>query len=152
MSHSQSKISAAEIAELTFQLLANCQEKEERLAGQLKIHVSEFRCIRAFRGDHSLPVKTLVDRINLSGSRLTRILGSLEKQGYVHRVIDEKDRRSITVNLSKKGIELSRKLEKRYIQIHEEILAGIPKEVHAPLISGLHNMLTSLKDWLSNTR
>ena len=152
MPTSQSKRSAAEIAELTFQLLANCQEKEERLAEQLKIHVSEFRCLRAFRGDRSLPVKTLVGRINLSGSRLTRILGSLEKRGFVQRVIDEKDRRSITVNLSKKGIELSNKLEARYLQIHEEILDGIPKDVHAPLISGLHNMLSSLQGWLSNTR
>lgn len=152
MSPSQSKKSAAEIAELTFQLLANCQEKEERLASQLKIHVSEFRCIRAFRGDHILPVKTLVERINLSGSRLTRILGSLEKGGYLRRVIDERDRRSITVHLSKKGIELSRKLEERYLQIHEEILDGIPKDVHEPLISGLHNMLASLQGWLSNTR
>lgn len=152
MPTSQSKKSAAEIAELTFQLLANCQEKEERLAGQLKIHVSEFRCLRAFRGDRSLPVKTLVERINLSGSRLTRILGTLEKRGFVQRVIDEKDRRSITVNLSKKGIELSNKLEERYLQIHEEILDGIPKDVHAPLISGLHNMLSSLQGWLSNTR
>jgi DNA-binding MarR family transcriptional regulator len=152
MSPAQSKKSAAEIAELTFQLLANCQEKEERLAGLLKIHVSEFRCIRAFRGDHILPVKTLVERINLSGSRLTRILGSLEKGGYLRRVIDERDRRSITVHLSKKGIELSRKLEERYLQIHEEILDGIPKDVHEPLISGLHNMLTSLQGWLSKSR
>ncbi len=152
MPTSQSKKSAAEIAELTFQLLASCQEKEERFAEQLKIHVSEFRCLRAFRGDRSLPVKTLVERINLSGSRLTRILGSLEKRGYIQRLIDEKDRRSITVHLSKKGIELSLKLEERYLQIHEEILDGIPKEVHAPLISGLHNMLSSLQGWLSNTR
>jgi DNA-binding MarR family transcriptional regulator len=152
MPTSQSKKSAAEIAELTFQLLANCQEKEERFAEQLKIHVSEFRCLRAFRGDRSLPVKTLVERINLSGSRLTRILGSLEKRGYIQRVIDEKDRRSITVTLSKRGIELSGKLEERYLQIHEEILEGIPKDVHAPLISGLQNMLSSLQGWLKNKR
>ncbi|MBP6671705.1 MAG: MarR family transcriptional regulator [Bacteroidetes bacterium] len=152
MPTSQSKRSAAEIAELTFQLLANCQEKEERFAEQLKIHVSEFRCLRAFRGDRSLPVKTLVERINLSGSRLTRILGSLEKRGYIQRVIDEKDRRSITVTLSKRGIELSGKLEERYLQIHEEILEGIPKDVHAPLISGLQNMLSSLQGWLKNKR
>jgi DNA-binding MarR family transcriptional regulator len=76
----------------------------------------------------------------------------LEKRGYIRRVIDEKDRRSITVHLSRKGIELSNKLEERYLQIHEEILDGIPKDVHAPLISGLHNMLGSLQKWLSNKR
>lgn len=146
------KKTASDIAELTFQLLASCQEKEERFAEQLKIHVSEFRCLRAFRGERTLPVKVLVERINLSGSRLTRILGTLEKRGYLHREIDQKDRRGITVILSKKGIELSDKLEERYLQIHEEILAGIPKDVHAPLISGLQNMLASLQGWLKQKR
>ncbi len=152
MSKHPSTTAAAEIAELTFQLLANCQEKEERLAETLKIHVAEFRCIRAFRGDHTLPVKTLVERTALSGSRLTRILTSLEKRGYLQRVIDTADRRSITVHLSKKGIDLAQRLEERYLQIHQEILNGIPKDVHATLISGLHNMLSSLQKWLSTSR
>lgn len=145
---SSTKQAASEIAELTFQLLANCQEKEERIAEQLSINVSEFRCLRAFRGEHTLPIKTLVDRTKLSGSRLTRIVGGLEKKKFARRIIGDTDRRSITVQLSKKGIDLSEKLEARYIDIHQEILSGIPKDVHAPLISGLHTMLASLKDWL----
>jgi len=152
MSKQHPHAAAAEIAELTFQLLADCQEKEERLAATLKIHVAEFRCIRAFRGDRILPVKTLVERTTLSGSRLTRILSSLEKRGYLQRVIDTNDRRSITVHLSKKGIDLAQRLEERYIQIHQEILNGIPKDVQAPLISGLHNMLSSLRKWLGTSR
>lgn len=148
----QTKTAAAEIAELTFQLLANCQEKEERLAEQLKITVSEFRCMRAFRGEKKLSVKTLVERINVSGSRLTRILESLEKKGYLMRVIDLHDRRSITVTLSKKGITLSDALEERYLQIHEEILSGIPKEMHSPLIDGLYNMLSALEAWLGGKK
>lgn len=143
---------AAEIAELTFKLLANCQEKEERLAEQLKITVSEFRCLRAFRGETNLPIKTLVDRTNLSGSRLTRIVSSLEKNGFATRSIGQDDRRSITVRLSKKVVAMTENLEERYLQIHQEILNGIPKDVHAPLISGLQNMLTSLEVWLTGKK
>jgi len=148
MSDTQTKKAAAELAELTFQLLADCQHKEEKLAGQLKITVSEFRCIRAFRGEKHLQVKQLVERIQLSGSRLTRILESLEEHGFVTRTIDPKDRRSITVTLTKRGITLSKTLEERYLQIHEEILDGIPRAVHGTLIAGLHNMLKSLEEWL----
>ncbi|KAB2921549.1 MAG: MarR family transcriptional regulator [Bacteroidetes bacterium] len=152
MSIKQSNTAAAEVAELTFNLLAGCQEKEERFAAQLKITVSEFRCVRAFRGEKSLPVKTLVERVKLSGSRLTRILTTLEKNGYLQRSIDLHDRRSITVVLTKKGIDLSQRLEARYLQIHEEILSGIPREMHAPLIAGLRNMLGSLERWLHHSR
>jgi DNA-binding MarR family transcriptional regulator len=139
---------AKEIAELTFDLLANCQEKEERLAEQLKISVPEFRLVRIFRGEKKIPIKTLVERINLSGSRLTRILDSLEKNGYLARSIDPTDRRVITVTLSKKGIDLSGKLEENYIKFHEGILKDIPKELHAPMMQGMQNMLTSLQVWL----
>jgi DNA-binding MarR family transcriptional regulator len=148
MSETRTKNAAAELAELTFQLLADCQHKEERIAEQLKITVSEFRCLRAFRGEKHLQAKHLIERIQLSGSRLTRILESLEEHGYVTRTIDPKDRRSITVTLTKKGIALSTTLEERYLQIHEEILDGIPKEMHSVLIAGLNNMLTSLQGWL----
>jgi len=148
MSENRSKKTAAELAELTFQLLADCQHKEEKIAEQLKITVSEFRCVRAFRGEKHLQAKHLVERIQLSGSRLTRILETLEEHGYVTRTIDPKDRRSITVTLTKKGIALSATLEKRYLQIHEEILDGIPTKMHGVLLNGLNNMLTSLQGWL----
>ncbi|HAP34977.1 MAG TPA: hypothetical protein DCQ28_03190 [Bacteroidetes bacterium] len=152
MQNPQSRKTASEIAELTFQLLADCQHKEERFAEQLKITVSEFRCLRAFRGEKQLQVKVLVDRIKLSGSRLTRILSALEKHGYIIRTIDRKDRRSITVSLSKKGVELTKTLEERYLQIHEDILNGIPKDTHAALVDGLSNMLVSLQSWLQGKK
>lgn len=142
----------AEIAELTFQLLADCQEKEERLAAQLRIHVSEFRCLRAFRGDTVLPVKTLVERTGLSGSRMTRIIGSLEKRGFLQRVIDPSDRRSISAHLTKRGVALTEQLERRFLETHEEILRTIPKELHEPLALGLKNMLASLQVWLSTSK
>jgi DNA-binding MarR family transcriptional regulator len=148
MPDTRTKKNASKLAELTFQLLADCQHKEEKIAKQLKITVSEFRCIRVFRGEKHLPIKHLVERINLSGSRLTRILESLEEHGFVTRSIDPTDRRSITVTLTKKGVTLSETLESRYLQIHEEILEGIPKEMHTTLITGLHNMLVALESWL----
>lgn len=143
---------AADIAELTFQLLASCQEKEQRIAKDLGITVPEFRLLRIFRGAKHIPVRNLVERSNLSGSRLTRILDSLEKGGYLMRSIDPTDRRVITATLSKKGLELSRVMEENYLRIHQEILDGIPKELHAPMISGMHNMLSTMDRWLHHTK
>lgn len=139
---------AAEVAELTFKLLANCQEKEERLAAQFGISVAEFRTVRLFRNEATLSVKTLVERVGLSGSRLSRILESLERKGFLTRSISLHDRRSIDVALTSKGCALARSLETRYIQIHQEILEGIPQELHEPLLTGLAKMLSSLERWL----
>lgn len=146
--YDQSNSVAAEVADLTFKLLWNCQEKEERLAQQFGISVPEFRTLRVFRSDPQLHVKELIERVNLSGSRLSRILESLEEKGFLTRSIDPDDRRGIVVRLTKKGSTMSNNLEKRYVQIHEEILEGIPDEWHEPLIRGLNKMLLSLERWL----
>jgi len=140
-----------ELGELTFNLLKKCQEKEERLASQLKITVPEFRCIRMFRDDTQLHIKTLIERVDLSSSRLSRILESLEDKGFVTRKLDRSDRRSIIVSLTKKGISLFGELEKRFMEIHYDILEGVPENMHEPLTSGLRDLLGSLNRWLDES-
>jgi DNA-binding MarR family transcriptional regulator len=139
------------MAELTFQLLVDCQLKEERLAKQFDISVPDFRTLRMFREDRQLHIKTLVERIGLSGSRLTRILDDLERKGFLTRSIDPNDRRSMIVALTPKGSSLAEHLENRFVQIHEEILNGIPEGLHEPLLAGLDKMLSSLEYWLGNS-
>ncbi|MDP2207388.1 MAG: MarR family transcriptional regulator [Bacteroidota bacterium] len=139
---------AEQIAELTFNLLLNCQEKESRLSEQLNLTVSEFRTLRYFRKDISLNIKELTIRVRLSGSRLTRILDGLEKKNILTRSIDKRDRRSIIVTLSPSGVEIVRTLESKFIEIHKEILKEIPSSQHDSITGGLRQLLQSLESWL----
>lgn len=139
---------AAEIADLMFQLLTGCQQKEERISAQLGITAPEFRCLRHFRGQKKLLVKDIVDRMEVSASRLSRILEGLEKKGYLKRTIAPDDRRSIVVSLTPKGTTFVAKLEEKFVGIHREILASTPPETQATLTSGLKNLLASLERWL----
>ncbi len=139
---------AEQIAELTFNLLLNCQEKESRLSEQLNLTVSEFRTLRNFRKDISLNIKELTIRVRLSGSRLTRILDGLEKKNILSRSIDKRDRRSIIVTLSPSGVEIVHNLEAKFIEIHKEILKEIPPSQHDSMIGGLRQLLQSLESWL----
>ena len=139
------------VGDITFQLLTSCQEKEERFAKRLQISRPEFRCLRCFRSDRQLNIKEIIERMHLSGSRLTRILDELERKGYIIRAFDPKDRRSSTVTLTNKGLELVQKIEKNYIEIHEEILKGVPEEMHEPLIKGMIRLASSLNSWLKKS-
>ncbi len=71
---------ASRLANLTFSLLANCQEKEVHLAELHGLTQAEFRCLRLFGTDESLNNKTIAERMNLSPSRLTRIIDGLVKK------------------------------------------------------------------------
>ena len=142
---------ASRLANLTFNLLANCQEKEVHLAELHGLTQAEFRCLRLFGTDESLNNKTIAERMNLSPSRLTRIIDGLVKKRYIRREIDPNDRRNMKVNLSKKGKALVQQLNKAYVDIHEEILMDIDPSQHEQLIVAMTHLLEALEKWLEKT-
>ena len=139
---------AERLANLTFSLLANCVENEIRIAGLYGLTQTEFRCLRLFETDESLNNKIIAERMNLSQSRLTRIIDALVKKRYIRRVIDPNHRRYIRLSLSKKGKSLVQQLNKVHVDIHDEILQEIHPSHHEPLISGMTHLLEALENWL----
>lgn len=139
---------AEHLANLTFKLLANCQEKEVRLANIHNLTQAEFRCLRLFGSDESVNNKQIAERMNLSPSRLTRIIDGLVEKEYIIREIDPEDRRNMRVMLSKRGRQLVNTLNKAYVQIHDEILQDIDESQHEPLITAMQHLLEALENWL----
>ncbi|MCZ6702953.1 MAG: MarR family transcriptional regulator [Ignavibacteria bacterium] len=140
---------ASRLANLTFSLLANCQEKEVHLAKLHKLTQAEYRCLRLFGKNESINNKTIATRMKLSPSRLTRIIDGLVVKGYIRRQIDSHDRRNMKVNLSRKGKSLVQKLNSSYVDIHDEILQDIDPSHHEHLISGMTHLLKALEKWLA---
>jgi DNA-binding MarR family transcriptional regulator len=139
---------AERLANLTFSLLANCQEKEVRLAEIHSLTQAEFRCLRLFGTDESLNNKQIAERMNLSPSRLTRIIDGLVEKAYINREIDPNDRRNMRVTLSRRGKHLVNQLNRAYVDIHHEILEDIDKDQHEPLIVAMEHLLGALEKWL----
>jgi DNA-binding MarR family transcriptional regulator len=132
---------AARLADLTFKLLANCQEKEARLAENYGLTQSEFRCLRLFNKKDVLNNKQVAERMNLSPSRLTRIIDGLVAKDYITRQIEPRDRRNIKV--------IVQKLNNAYVNIHKEILEDIAKPQHKPLINAMESLLVALQKWIA---
>ncbi|NWF50017.1 MAG: MarR family transcriptional regulator [Ignavibacteriaceae bacterium] len=147
----QSDSDADRLANLTFNLLANCQEKEERLAENHRLTQAEFRCLRLFGEDESLNNKQIAERMKLSPSRLTRIIDGLVKKEYIIREINPNDRRNMRVSLSKKGMLLVHQLNKSYVDIHKEILNEIDEDQHKPLIVAMEHLLSALEKWIAKS-
>lgn len=140
---------ASKLADLTFKLLANCQEKEARLAENYGLTQSEFRCLRLFNKNDVLNNKQVAERMNLSPSRLTRIIDGLVAKDYIIRQIEPADRRNMKVELSKRGKVIVQKLNDAYVKIHQEILEDINKSQHKPLINAMENLLIALQKWIA---
>jgi len=142
-------VEAVQLADLTFKLLANCQEKEARLAEQQGLTQAEFRCLRLFGTEESSNNKQIAKRMNLSPSRLTRIIDGLVRKDYLIREIDPNDRRNMKVTLSRQGILIVQQLNNAYINIHKEILTDIDNVQHKPLITAMTHLLSALEKWIA---
>ncbi|TCN70064.1 MarR family winged helix-turn-helix transcriptional regulator [Acetobacteroides hydrogenigenes] len=79
-------------------------EFEASFLKQYGITVNEG-IILCMLGDGPLKVGDICADCSLSNSRLSKVLGSLEKKGYVQRTIDPNDRRVVMVELTPIGIE-----------------------------------------------
>ena len=135
------------LANLTFNLLARCQAKENWLAEQRGLFQAEFKCLRLFGSDKSLNCKEIAKRMNLSQSRLTRIIDGLVNKGYMNREIDQSDRRNMRVSLSRRGKILTNRLDKEFIDMHCEILQTIDASKHESLINSMEHLLTATEKW-----
>ncbi len=141
---------AEELAELTFKLLTNCLEKEERLAESHGLTQAEFRCLRMFNANEIINNKTISERMKLSPSRLTRIIDGLVEKGYIFRNVEPNDRRNMRVYLSVQGVDIVNQLNAAYIDVHKQILDNINIDEHASLINAMKTLLVSLEKWISS--
>lgn len=140
---------ANQLADLTFKLLENCQEKESRLADNYGLTQAEFRCLRHFGTQGSLNNKAVAEKMNLSPSRLTRIIDGLVTKKYMLREIDSVDRRNMKVSLSKQGLQIVHRLNSAYLNIHKELLRDIDKKQHGSLLNAMTNLLSALEKWIA---
>lgn len=139
---------AERMAELTFELLDHCQIKQQRLASDLSLTVAEFKLLRSFRTDESLTVGALAKRMELSNSRLTRILDGLQEKRIVRRETDQRDRRVLNIVLTDRGKSLQGQLNQSYIQTHLDILSLLPSEVVSSVILAMEKLRDAMKEWV----
>ena len=143
---------AEALANLTFNLLARCQEKENHLAEAHNLLEAEFKCFRIMSSEESLNNKDIAKRMKLSPGRVTRIMDGLVEKGYMEREIDKDDRRNMIITLSRKGKILAHKINGAYVKIHQEILQDIDTSQHKSLIKAMEHLHAAVERWLEKPR
>jgi len=148
-----SEIKNAELlGNLIFEILPICKKKETELADEHGLFQAEFKCLRLFEVDGNMNNKEIAKRMRLSQSRLTRVMDGLVKKGYMKRKIDNSDRRNMKLSLSRKGKNLTNKLNDAFIEIHSEILQDIDISQHESLITNMEHLHSAVEKWLQKPK
>ncbi len=92
-----------------------------------------------------LPMKELSRKLGVAVSTMTRIIDVMVRNGLVKRKINPKDRRSVLVELTTKGIYVSRKLKCTTEDYFREIFNKIPDDKRVATIEDLNTLLAAIK-------
>jgi DNA-binding MarR family transcriptional regulator len=139
---------SVELAEITSQLFANCNEKESRHATKYGVSIVESRCIRKLREKKQLTVNQMAQEMSLTSSRVTRIIDGLVAKKMVVRESGENDRRVYNLLLTPKGEKLANDLIQDHIKIHEQIIDNVPEKYHHLMIEILQQLNKAVEAWL----
>jgi DNA-binding MarR family transcriptional regulator len=104
--------------------------------------IQQFNILRILRGQHPKPatIKLLKERMLDKMSDASRIVEKLKTKGFVERQICEKDRRTVDVYITDKGMELLENIDER-----NDKLDKIMSMLNAEEINMLNNLLDKLR-------
>jgi DNA-binding MarR family transcriptional regulator len=139
---------AEQMADLTYELLENCQLKIERTAQKLHLTVAEFKLLRSIKDEEMLSAGALAKRMELSSSRITRIIDGLVKKGLVVKGSDGRDRRIVEIRLTPEGVRTRDQLRAMYVTVHQDIINLLPSDAGESVMEAMEKLRQATKEWI----
>ena len=145
------KALAEQMAELTLSLLEACQQKQERIASYHDLSVAEFKLLRKFKEHEAVTPGELARRMELSSSRITRILDGMVEKSIATREPAKDDRRVVEVTLTHHGREILAELNSDYVRAHEDILGMLPPDASESVVKALEKLDLAMAQWVKTS-
>jgi len=93
-----------------------------------KLTVPQLDIISCLDRSKGLPLSELAERLLVTGGNITGIIDRLERDGYVYRERDKKDRRIVRALLTEKGFDLYKSFLPRYKDVMRKINSVLTTE------------------------
>lgn len=139
---------AEQMADLTYELLENCQIKIERTAHKLNLTVAEFKLLRSLQGDEEVSAGGLAKRLGLSSSRITRIIDGLVSKGIVQKEVGGNDRRVVDIRLTETGKKTRDQLKAMYVTVHQDIIDRLPSDTEESVVRAMQKLRKATEEWI----
>ncbi len=84
---------------------------EEEIGEECGLAPREVSCLAAMAAGESLSAGELASRMGLSASRASRLIAALRRKRFLRETFDDRDRRSVSLSLTRAGERLAKKVE-----------------------------------------
>jgi DNA-binding MarR family transcriptional regulator len=99
---------------------------DARAAERFGLNRSDLRCLDVLSHSGAMSPTALADAVGMSTGGLSISLGRLERAGYVRRTMDGKDRRRVSVELTRKAQRVEQQIFGSLLNELAELLEGYP--------------------------
>lgn len=93
------------------------------------VSVTQCYAISALVRRGSMTLNQLAGELYLDKSTASRMVGSLERKGYIHRSVAADDARALSLTVTKKGLALHSRIEKDLAREMKKLVADVDPDV-----------------------
>lgn len=114
-------MSEKKLFELILAVKRKCQSNEDRIQEDLKLSQAEFNALVVLEPGEEVLGNELAERMALSPSRSSRVLGKLLENEYVSATYKPEDRRSVRISLTNNGKNMKKRILNRMTECETRI-------------------------------
>ena len=114
--------------ELILSIKRKCVSNEEKIQNELKLTPAEFNGLLALNPNEEILGNTFAERMRLSTSRGSSVLGKLMGNGYVQTDFKPNNRRSVFISLTQVGLNMKKKIINRMGICENRICSSFSKK------------------------
>jgi DNA-binding MarR family transcriptional regulator len=135
----------ARFQELTEEIVSCCQDRTSYLSRKFGIPEAEVRCLMLFEGERYLTPKGIAQRLDVSKSRVTKLIEGLAQKKLVERAADFKDARVKLISLTPEGQRKWQAIVAISRELHEKVLLELEPEHRKTILSSMEELRSSME-------
>ena len=135
----------ARFQELTGEIVGCCHERTSYLSRRFCIPEAEVRCLMLFDGERYLTPKGIAQRLDVSKSRVTKLIEGLVRKKLIERIADFKDGRVKLLSLTRDGERKWEAIQAVSRELHQKVLLELEPEHRKTVLSSMEVLRSSME-------
>ena len=128
------------LQELITSMVQCCEDRKLYERGRFDLPYAEVRCIMFFRGERYLTAKSISERMDVAKSRVSKLIESLIKKGFLERSDDPSDARVKLICLTLSGKAKVKEVNLFHQKIHAKLLMQMGLDERSDLLANLERL------------
>ena len=133
------------LKDLIQEIVKCCEDRKLYESQKFGLPYAELNLLMQFNGERYLTVKGISQKLEITKSRVTKIVTGLSEKGMVEQITDPKDARIRLISLTRIGKRKAEEIKAFQEDLHQKILLQMGNDERKNVLSQLELLKTSME-------